>query len=172
MTDARLRKIAIGLVVVVGLLAAIGVAEIISDGDTTAETSTSRPTQDAAEQARKGSREPERRRGRERSANREQATSRDQRATQKPERGPTAVVTHVVDGDTVELDNSKTVRLIGIDTPEVYGGTECGGRQASAYMERIATGRRVSVHTDPTQDTYDRYGRLLAYLDAGETDLG
>ena len=39
-------------------------------------------------------------------------------------------------------------------------------------MKRIATGRRVSVRTDPTQDTYDRYGRLLAYLDAGRTDLG
>ncbi len=45
-------------------------------------------------------------------------------------------------------------------------------REASAYMERIASGRRVSVRTDPTQDTYDRYGRLLAYLDAGGTDLG
>jgi endonuclease YncB( thermonuclease family) len=89
-----------------------------------------------------------------------------------PARAPTAVVTRVVDGDTVELDNGKTVRLIGIDTPEVYGGTECGGAQASAYMERIATGRRVSVRTDPTQDTYDRYERLLAYLDAGGRDLG
>ena len=78
----------------------------------------------------------------------------------------------MVDGDTIELDNGKTVRLIGIDTPEVYGGAECGGSQASAYMERIATGRRVSVRTDPTQDTFDRYGRLLAYLDAGGTDLG
>ena len=82
------------------------------------------------------------------------------------------MITRVVDGDTVELDNGKTVRLIGIDTPEVYGGTECGGAEASAYMERIASGRRVSVRTDPTQDTYDRYGRLLAYLDAGGTDLG
>jgi endonuclease YncB( thermonuclease family) len=87
-------------------------------------------------------------------------------------RAPTAVVTRVVDGDTLELDNGETVRLIGIDTPEVYGGTECGGAQASAYMERIATGRRVSVRTDPTQDTYDRYERLLAYLEAGGRDLG
>jgi endonuclease YncB( thermonuclease family) len=87
-------------------------------------------------------------------------------------RATTAVVTRVVDGDTVELDNGRTVRLIGIDTPEVYGGDECGGAQASTYMERIATDRRVSVRTDPTQDTYDRYGRLLAYLDAGGRDLG
>jgi Staphylococcal nuclease homologue len=39
-------------------------------------------------------------------------------------------------------------------------------------MEQIATGRRMSVRTDPTQDTYDRYGRLLAYLDTDGTDLG
>jgi micrococcal nuclease len=94
------------------------------------------------------------------------------RAEQERRRRPTAVVTRVVDGDTLELDNGKTVRLIGIDTPEVYGGTDCGGPQASAYMERIASGRRVSVHTDPTQDRYDRYGRLLAYLEADGMDLG
>ena len=58
-----------------------------------------------------------------------------------------------------------TVRLIGIDTPEVYGGLECGGRQASDYMKRLApTGRRVRLRTDPTQDTFDRYDRLLAYV--------
>ena len=82
------------------------------------------------------------------------------------------MVAHVIDGDTVQFGDGKTVRLIGIDTPEVYGGSEYGGQRASAYMERIASGRRVSVHTDPTQGTYDRYGRLLAYLDAGKTDLG
>jgi endonuclease YncB( thermonuclease family) len=179
MTDAKLRKIAIGLAAVVGLLAAIGVVDVLSDGDsTTAETSTSRPAEDAADLAPKGSREPERPRSRDRSArsgrseSRNRSASRDRQPKAERKRGPTAVVTHVVDGDTVDLDNGKTVRLIGIDTPEVYGGAECGGEQASAFMERIATGRRVSVHTDPTQDTYDRYGRLLAYLDAGETDLG
>jgi endonuclease YncB( thermonuclease family) len=100
------------------------------------------------------------------------ATVERSMADRAPEDGKEAVVTRVVDGDTVELDNGETVRLIGIDTPEVYGGSECGGAQASAYMERIASGRRVSVRTDRTQDTYDRYGRLLAYLDAAGTDLG
>jgi micrococcal nuclease len=139
------------LAVVVSLLAVIGCAEIDEAGTTTAESST----------AEVRSAEPERRAGHD----------RDQ-PTRKRARRPTAVVTRVVDGDTVELDNGKTVRLIGIDTPEVHGGIECGGAQASAYMERVATGRAVSVHTDPTQDTYDRYGRLLAYLDAGGKDLG
>ena len=56
-----------------------------------------------------------------------------------------------------------TVRLIGIDTPELYDGVECGGRKASANLKPLATGRRVLLRTDPSQDTFDRYDRLLAY---------
>ena len=83
-----------------------------------------------------------------------------------------ARVTEVTDGDTIRVKSLEatgparyTVRLIGIDTPEVYGGIECGGRQASAHMKRIApAGRRVLLRTDPTQATFDRYDRLLAYV--------
>jgi endonuclease YncB( thermonuclease family) len=42
-------------------------------------------------------------------------------------------------------------------------------------MRRIAfVGRRVWLRTDSTQDVFDRYGRLLAYVDArsGGEDLG
>jgi endonuclease YncB( thermonuclease family) len=76
----------------------------------------------------------------------------------------------VIDGDTIRVRSLEatrrrrhTVRLIGIDTPEVYGGVECGGRKASANLKRLATGRRVLLRTDPSQDTFDRYDRLLAY---------
>ncbi|HET8976179.1 MAG TPA: thermonuclease family protein, partial [Solirubrobacterales bacterium] len=76
-------------------------------------------------------------------------------------------VSDVVDGDTLAVrlkgGRRERVRLIGIDTPEVYGGAECGGRQASAEMKRLAEGRRVRLRTDLTQDRRDRYGRLLAY---------
>ena len=83
-----------------------------------------------------------------------------------------ARVTEVTDGDTIRVKSLEatgpagyTVRLIGIDTPEVHGGVECGGRQASAHMKRIASaGRRVLLRTDPTQATFDRYDRLLAYV--------
>ncbi len=37
----------------------------------------------------------------------------------------------VADGDTVTLRNAQRVRLVQIDTPEVYFGVECHGRQAS-----------------------------------------
>jgi endonuclease YncB( thermonuclease family) len=82
-----------------------------------------------------------------------------------------ARVTSVIDGDTIRvraLERTRrrryTVRLVGIDTPEVFGGVECGGRRASAHLKRLATGRRVLLRTDPTQDSFDRYDRLLAYV--------
>lgn len=84
-------------------------------------------------------------------------------------------VTEVVDGDTIEVakarGGSETIRLLGIDTPEVYGGLECGGRAASTLMKELATGR-VKVTTDPRQPKRDRYGRLLAYVSKAGKDLG
>ncbi|MGB0119955.1 MAG: thermonuclease family protein [Solirubrobacterales bacterium] len=87
-----------------------------------------------------------------------------------------ARVLSVTDGDTLDLrtlsGRSETVRLIGIDTPEVYGGVECGGPAASATMKQLASGATVTVQTDPSQDLRDRYGRLLAYVNKGSQDLG
>jgi micrococcal nuclease len=88
-------------------------------------------------------------------------------------------VTRVVDGDTlhVQVDGrDETVRLLGIDTPELHKPAtpvECGAREASRAMEKLADGRKVTLTTDPTQDERDRYGRLLAYaVTTGGTDLG
>jgi micrococcal nuclease len=53
--------------------------------------------------------------------------------------------------------------LIGIDTPEVYGGVECFGEEAAAFAERVlvpGTEVYVLAGTEPR----DRYGRLLAYV--------
>ena len=82
-----------------------------------------------------------------------------------------AVIVRVIDGDTVVARTAQgkvTVRLIGIDTPETKKpGTpiECGGREATKVMRRFArVGERVTLTTDTTQDTFDRFGRLLAYV--------
>jgi endonuclease YncB( thermonuclease family) len=86
-----------------------------------------------------------------------------------------ARVVNVVDGDTVDVRKRsgtvERIRILGIDTPEVYGGIECGGRAASALMKRLARGK-LRVTTDPKQPKRDRYGRLLAYVSRGGTDLG
>jgi len=80
-----------------------------------------------------------------------------------------ARVVRVVDGDTVEVrlasGRLRDVRLIGIDTPEVYRGVECGGPAASRSLKRmLPRGTRVRLVSDPTQDRADRYGRLLRYV--------
>ena len=80
------------------------------------------------------------------------------------------VIDHVADGDTVVLRGGETIRLVQIDTPEVYGDTECYGRQASALTESILpAGTRVRIATDPRLDQRDRDGRTLAYVWKGSS---
>ena len=74
-----------------------------------------------------------------------------------------ARVTKHTDGDTLWLSGIGKVRLIGIDTPEVYGEAECYGREASAFVERtVPLGSQVRYRLGV--DERDRYGRALAYV--------
>lgn len=79
-------------------------------------------------------------------------------------------VKKIVDGDTIEIIvNTKTVkvRLIGLDTPEIVDPRRpvmCFGKEASNEAKKILAGQSVRIETDPSQDTYDKYGRLLAYV--------
>jgi|SRR5581483_1491302 len=78
---------------------------------------------------------------------------------------PVYRIDHVVDGDTVDLTNGAKVRLVQIDTPEVYFGNECWGRQASAETKTLLPpGTRVRLTAEPATDSVDRYGRLLRYV--------
>ena len=82
---------------------------------------------------------------------------------EEPHDASTARVTKVTDGDTIRLGELGPVRLIGIDTPEVHGGEECFGRQASAFAKRLLPlGTRVRYRLGV--DERDPYGRLLAYV--------
>jgi micrococcal nuclease len=74
-----------------------------------------------------------------------------------------ATVERVVDGDTVVLSEGiGKSRLIGVDTPEVHGGVECFGREASAFTKRVLDGARVRVGRQA--EPADRYGRALVDL--------
>jgi micrococcal nuclease len=71
----------------------------------------------------------------------------------------------VVDGDTIALRNGQRVRLVQIDTPEVYFGAECYGRAASLTTDRLLpVGSRVRLSAEPATDRADEYGRLLRYV--------
>jgi micrococcal nuclease len=72
-------------------------------------------------------------------------------------------VTKHTDGDTLWLSEIGKVRLIGVDTPEVYGEVECFGREASAFVERtVPLGSEVRYRLGVEER--DRYGRALAYV--------
>jgi micrococcal nuclease len=75
------------------------------------------------------------------------------------------VVDHVADGDTIVLAGHVTVRLVQIDTPEVYFTPECYGHQASAETkELLHRGTLVRLVRDPATASKDVYGRLLRYV--------
>src|SRR5437763_16922790 len=69
-------------------------------------------------------------------------------------------IARVVDGDTVYLSNGAKVRLVQIDTPEVFFGVECWGHEASAETKRLLpVGTPVRLAAEPATDRVDRYGR-------------
>ena len=81
-----------------------------------------------------------------------------------------AHVERVIDGDTIHVrveGKRRTVRLIGVDTPETKHPTkpvQYFGREASAFTKAALEGKRVMLQKDRTGDTIDRYGRWLRYV--------
>lgn len=77
------------------------------------------------------------------------------------------VVTRVVDGDTIEVrmpdGELEKVRLLLVDTPEVFGGVECYGREASAFVHGLLPAGAV-VRLERDETNRDNFGRLLRYL--------
>lgn len=76
--------------------------------------------------------------------------------------GEKALVTKVIDGDTIQVNNNQTVRFIGIDTPETVDPRRpigCFGKEASNETKSLLMGKEVILQKD-ISDT-DKYGRLL-----------
>jgi len=80
------------------------------------------------------------------------------------------LVSDVVDGDTLKVDvdgTIETLRLIGIDTPEVVdprNPVQCFGKEASNKAKEMLTGKKVRIENDSTQCELDKYGRQLVYI--------
>lgn len=74
------------------------------------------------------------------------------------------------DGDTVTVTINgvhQTVRLIGIDTPEVsgpYTQAECYGTEASEAAKTKLSGKKVYLEADFASGDKDKYDRLLRYV--------
>ncbi|GGN22478.1 thermonuclease family protein [Halarchaeum nitratireducens] len=97
-----------------------------------------------------------------------------------------ATVVDVADGDTVDVrlanGTEETIRLVGVDTPEVWVTNTPGefrglantsatrdclrgwGHEASDYTTSRLAGANVTLAFDPNTDRRGYYGRLLAYV--------
>ncbi|MHC1719194.1 MAG: thermonuclease family protein [Clostridiaceae bacterium] len=73
-----------------------------------------------------------------------------------------AVVSRVVDGDTVVLSDGRRVRFIGLDSPEYTTKIEPYGKEASNFTKDRLTGITVYLEKDVSET--DKYGRLLRYV--------
>ena len=73
----------------------------------------------------------------------------------------TALVTRVIDGDTIVIEGGYRVRYIGIDTPEIDNGEPFGIEALEANQE-LVEGKIVRLERDVSQT--DKYGRLLRYV--------
>jgi len=74
-------------------------------------------------------------------------------------------VLRVVDGDTLEIESIGEVRLIGVDTPELYHPlkpVQFFAREASDLVKELVSG--LSVRLEYDREKKDKYGRTLAYV--------
>jgi len=71
----------------------------------------------------------------------------------------------VIDGDTIALANGVHVRLVQIDTPEVYFHPGCYGHRASTVTKQLLPrGTAVRLVAEPATDRVDQYHRWLRYV--------
>lgn len=91
------------------------------------------------------------------------------KVTPQPE---TFKVSQVIDGDTIQLEDGRRVRYIGIDAPETVDlpagrqgprkEVQCFGQEAARKNKELVEGREVRLEKDISET--DKYDRLLRYV--------
>jgi|SRR3989344_3004949 len=71
----------------------------------------------------------------------------------------TAKVQRVIDGDTIEIENKTSVRLLGINTPEKG---EIYYNEAKRFLEDLVLNKTIILEF--SKNKYDMYDRTLAYI--------
>ena len=74
--------------------------------------------------------------------------------------GDPATVTHVVDGDTIDISSGERIRILGYDTPE---RGVCGYDESTAALAFVLLGGPITVLADDGDDV-DPYGRSLRHV--------
>lgn len=70
-------------------------------------------------------------------------------------------VTHIVDGDTLDLESGRRVRLVLVDAPEIG---QPGSQAAMDYLTSLCLGERALIDEDDNQIGDDPAGRILAVV--------
>ena len=90
-----------------------------------------------------------------------QGTSSDKSNLQKE----VVKVIRIIDGDTIQLEDGRKLRYIGIDTPELTDprkGMECYGKESSKRNHELVFGKNIRIEKDVSET--DRYKRILRYV--------
>ncbi|MBU7045619.1 MAG: thermonuclease family protein [Theionarchaea archaeon] len=74
----------------------------------------------------------------------------------------TIFCTTVIDGDTFRLETGETVRLIGIDAPEL---SQPGGKKSREYLARLILNKGITL--EKSNEDRDKYNRLLRFVYIG-----
>ena len=82
-----------------------------------------------------------------------------------------ARVDYVYDGDTIKLEDGRKIRLLGIDTPEIFSrkklipeAIKAEGEAAKVALQKLLNTSRQRVSLAYGQQRFDRYRRTLAHV--------
>ncbi|MEM4187982.1 MAG: thermonuclease family protein [Candidatus Hadarchaeum sp.] len=96
-----------------------------------------------------------------------QTFSHNQDFQEQPIIERTAVVSRVIDGDTIELEGGEKVRLVGVDAPELRSSDPAERELAERAKEFVGNlcpeGAEIGLNVDDLEPR-DRYGRTLALV--------
>lgn len=85
-------------------------------------------------------------------------------------------VVRVSDGDTLKLQDGRSVRILGVNAPEITHGKNAGqplGRESRAAAQAFIERAKGRVRLGFEQERRDHYGRLLAHVyDGSGRSLG
>ena len=79
-------------------------------------------------------------------------------------------VTKISDGDTITVNGREKIRLLQIDSPEIYP-LECYGDEATNALKRIIKESKVTLESDKVSADRDKFGRLLRYVKVGNINV-
>lgn len=87
----------------------------------------------------------------------------------------TFTVTKVVDGDTIKIDyygKPETIRLIGLDAPEIDGDSNtCFAEESKNFLTTFVLDKKVRLESDERVTDRDKYNRLLRYVHLENTNI-